>query len=414
MKGYSYDDLKDIIRGSHFYASGGGGAYINGELLLKDTKRVMDEKGLMALPYLDVDDPEVGRAGFYAPFVGAVGSPQKYCDDGFIHSPQWAFDLHQQVMQHVLQLRSTTFDCVQVSPALEFQSVIAIETGTLTYGMAMLLAAQKNIPIMNMDGCGRAVPVLPMVGPAQNVPGAPRLSPVALVSETTIADGGAQLVINTDDLGNLNDMMHGIISDDQGFDQRSAMSCFAISGQAIQASQQGYYVSGSLERARLLGAAIRLAGKESLAKQIEAVSGGIKVTTATVVHAKNYTEQGFDLIEVIMHEDGGRGRIYRAIAENETLLLETKESGCDYQPAVMGPDSICYVTTDGQTLSNTEIKEGMHVHVFAVQAAQGMNTPALQKLFINEINTVRKQLGIKPAITTYVSPFVDHCQNGGQ
>lgn len=398
MKSFDFTDLEDIIRGSHFYASGGGGAYENGLVLLNKTKEVLEKKGMQYLQYYDAGDVELEEKKFYAPFVGAVGSPAKYLKEGFVNSPVWAYDLHEKAMNDLSRQGQQGPDAAQV----EFDSVIPIETGTITFGMAMLLAAQKGKPIMNMDGCGRAVPVLPMVGPAQPVVDAPDLSPVALVSETSIAEGGAQLIINTSSTENLNSMMHGIISDDKGFDERSAMSCYATSGTEMSRAAAeadgtpGFMVVDSLQRARRLGAALRQAdGNEQ--KALQAVlehSGGIKVVSGQVSDVQDTHRNGFDFLEVTLTD--AAGTVYKTQAENETLLLERIEDDGKRTPLVMGPDLLCFLRDDGLTLTNSEIAALLHerqeagktlgIHVIAVPAVQCMNTLHMQSLFLTELS----------------------------
>ncbi|MGF1726869.1 DUF917 family protein [Photobacterium nomapromontoriensis] len=411
MKQFEVEDLRDILVGSHFYASGGGGALENGTKLLEVTLEALQRLGKSTIAYLDVGDETLSAASFYAPFVGAVGSPDKYLEAGFIYSPEWAYDLHQQTMRMSPQLQSDHFSYQHQSERIDFQSVIPIETGTITYGMAMLIAAQKNIPIMNMDGCGRAVPVLGMVGPAQPVSGAPRLAPVALVSETPVSDGGAQLIINTADLDNLNDMMHGIISEDKGFDARSAMSCFALSGQNINAQQPGYFVPGSLERARRLGAALRNPprGRSKVDVVLEH-TGGIEMVTGIVIDVHTENQNGFDFLKVTMVD--ANNRTYVTHAENETLLLSVVEPNGTERPLVMGPDLICFLTSEGDTISNAELSQQkkshesagkpLIIHVFALPAANGMNSPHLQSLYLQEL----KKFGFEGH---YISPFEETC-----
>ncbi len=400
---FSFQDLEDILRGSHFYASGGGGAYENGRQLLQQTTDILRQRGETGLAYLEPGNniPDT----LWCPFVGALGAPAKYLSEGFEHSPVRALKLHEDAMGQQLG-----------QPEFRFSAVSAVETGTIAYGMNMLLAAQQNIPMIDADGCGRAVPVIPMLGLAQPVRDAPQLSPIALVSEQDELQGGAQLVINTRNTHNLSDMLHGIITYDDGFDQRSAFSCYAATGAQLNSSQPGFIVPGAMTKCLALGRALRQnRGNESATvKAVTALTGGVHLARLRLLSLDEETRDGFDFLQVELLDDSGIR--YRVQVENESLLVLREDYYGHWQPLAMAPDLICYLCSNGDTVSNAELsaaqaecaKQGkpLMINLFVLPVPDELNTPYFRQLCLDELASVgfpQSQL---------VSPFIDY-PNGG-
>ncbi|WP_261840775.1 DUF917 domain-containing protein [Aliamphritea ceti] len=399
LRYFSFQDLEDILRGAHFYASGGGGAFENGSQLLQQTLDILRQRGETGLAYFQpgVDVPDE----LWCPFVGALGAPAKYLSEGFEHAPLRAFKLHEEAMAQQLD-----------QPGLKFSAVSAVETGTIAYGMNMLLAAQENIPMIDADGCGRAVPIIPMLGLAQPVESAPRLSPIALVSEQDEHQGGAQLVINTQNTQNLSDMLHGIITYDDGFDQRSAFSCYAATGKSLNAVSPGFIVPGAMTDCLNLGRVLRNnKGHETATiSAIAEVTGGVHLARVRLLSINEETRDGFDFLQVELLDEFGRR--YRVQVENESLLVQREDLYGHWQSLAMAPDLICYLCSNGDTISNAELvstqaeyaKQGrpLMLNLFVLPVPDALNTEYFQQLCLDELASIGWPQ------EALVSPFTDY------
>ncbi|WP_271274475.1 S-methyl thiohydantoin desulfurase domain-containing protein [Aliamphritea hakodatensis] len=402
---FSFQDLEDILRGAHFYASGGGGAYENGKQLLEQTVDILHQQGLSGLAYLEPGKniPDDIRC----PFVGALGAPAKYLSEGFEHAPLRALRLHEDALGQQLG-----------DPDLRFAAVSAVETGTIAYGMNMLLAAQQGIPMIDADGCGRAVPVIPMLGLAQPVAAAPPLSPIALVSEQDELEGGAQLVINTRNTHNLSDMLHGIITYDDGFDQRSAFSCYAATGASLNSASPGFIVPGAMSRCLQFGRTLRAhkASEQAMVKAVADLTGGIHLGRLRLLGLDEETRDGFDYLQVELLDD--RGNRYRVQVENESLLVLREDLYGQWQPVAMAPDLICYLCSNGDTITNAELaaaqaecaKQGkpLMLNLFVVPVPEELNTAHFRQLCMDELAAIGWPQ------SKIVSPFADYPETGNR
>lgn len=353
LQKFSFQDLDDIMVGAHFYACGGGGALENGRQLIDEAKKALAKRGCDHINYwapLDVPDDS------WLPVLGAMGAPQKFLEYGYGKSPVSAFLAHERLIQIRLG-----------NPSLSFCSMIAAESGTIAHGMALLVSAVLNLPIVDGDGAGRAIPSLPMLTFANpNNDYGILLSPCVLTSETPVAEGGAHLSFECNESASVDTLVRSIISAGAGFEQRSSLSCFAMKGHQIK--QPNAMVHNTLTRARNLGRAIRESSNPI--NTVSALPTSKIICQGEITKVNSTTRDGFDWIDVHIFDD--KKNEFIVVAKNENMMVWSSEAG---SPLVLAPDLICYIQPDGTVLSNSEITahfdksdEPMPVALFALDA----------------------------------------------
>jgi len=153
-------------------------------------------------------------------------------------------------------------------------------------------------------------------------------------------------------------------------------------------------IVGTLQQAQSLGAVLRWAREhgadpgQAILSHLE--NRGKLLFTGEVVRITTQTIGGFDFFTVVLqNDDGAQVWIY---SQNENMLAWRDD---DYAPIAMSPDLICYLTPDGQPLSNTDLRQGEWVSVIGVQARPEMR----EEVFVKAFLTIFKRLG-------YPGPYV--------
>ena len=102
------------------------------------------------------------------------------------------------------------------------------------------------------------------------------------------------------------------------------------------------------------------------------------------------TRGGFDFGKTVLRsKEGAQVWIY---SQNENMLAWRDDVDA---PAAMSPDLLCYLTPDGQPLSNSDLQLGQSVALIGVQAHSAMRHATIVNAFL----TLFKQLG-------YAGPYV--------
>ena len=328
------EDLNNIILGAHFYASGGGGALKNGQALLDRIDDLFKEKSNaeVRVKYIDIDEV---KDEDWLPVLAAMGAPEQFLKKGYGSSPITSFEALEDVLKK------------------EFSALSPVETGAIAYGMSLLVAAHKKIPIINGDGGGRAFPCLQLstfANPQLNAP--IPVSPCVLTSEDSLKDDGGVLTIQCNSSSDVDAMTRAIISESTSFDQRASLSSFAMKGSQLK--QDNAAVPDMLMKAKDLGKNIKVSVQESGScfDVIDRLPGAQCVMKGRLVSITDKTENGFDWgVQEYQSDDGDK---YFVISQNENLLLWSDNLGT---PIAMAPDSICCFSSDASLISNDEIME---------------------------------------------------------
>ena len=140
-KFYNWDDMKRIVYGGTFLAGGGGGGLDGGLAILDGLRRRYPDYKLPVLASDEIRDDQNGAV------FGGIGAPSAV-------NPDTIIDVMDQLLRQGYNVASKI-----VAPK-KIDVVIPSEQGALTFMMAVLPCIVQSIPMVDADGCDRAVPGL--------------------------------------------------------------------------------------------------------------------------------------------------------------------------------------------------------------------------------------------------------------
>lgn len=193
------------------FASGGGGDRESGKSLIKAI--LSEGKKIEYIFPEDADDKK------YMAVVGGIGSPKAAREFGFGYSARRAFKLLEKVSNNGILSNA-------------FSYTVSGETGAISQFIAMLVAVQKNVPIIDGDGAGRAFPKLQMATFASN-PKEISISPVVLVNSKSVDEGGTEIVLYQNNPSFVDEISRAIIESKE-FNEIASFACFTMTGEAMK------------------------------------------------------------------------------------------------------------------------------------------------------------------------------------
>lgn len=355
---FNRQDLQDILFGAVLLGSGGGGSIENGKQLIKK---------FAPHPQVEYIEPANVEKFKYMPVLAGLGSPDAFEKHDFSRSPKIVFEALEQAKQR------------------SFSYTVPVETGAIAHLTAMLVAVQKGIAVVDGDGGGRAFPSLAMASFAESKAGSNKtavpISPVVIATEREVEQGGTEVQFNQNDPADVDDLGRAVIST-QEFEDVAAIACFAMDGETMQKT----IVPNTLTRARNVGRLIREAvqNKKNPVADVLSYLDGYKLFQGKITDIKEKTQGGFDFGTVVITSATGK-KAY-VLNQNENLVAWSDQED---RPLAIAPDLICYMGTDGQTLSNADIRKDQDVTLIGVKAPQQLRTP----YFINVFGKALKNLG---------------------
>lgn len=130
------EGIIDIIYGSTFFGAGGGGAIVNGIDLLN---QLSDNISFQLVPLEDMEDDA------YSVMVGGLGSPMALKEKGF--GPEATYVVEGMI--------SAAWDVGKKA-----KYIYSGEQGGFNTMVPLYAASKMNLPVLDLDGNGRAVPEL--------------------------------------------------------------------------------------------------------------------------------------------------------------------------------------------------------------------------------------------------------------
>lgn len=338
--------LKKIAMGACFLGSGGGGGL---ETSFKYIKGYLDKcsegNDIQDLQITDLTEGMDKKCGIVVAYMGA---PQKMgdikCPDAVIAGID-KFKKDKRV-DHI-------------------DYIIPAEIGPVSTITACLTAHKMGIPVLNLDGAGRAVPTLDLITYTTNAKAS--VNPTILCSENTVKDGAPvyhqiTLEISDDKEAGAASKMESLarpVLNMAEFDQRAGLVMWyfddvttlndanaAVKGTLTfceklgEAIQNGVSESSKIEdvfKDQLIYPVIEIDGEKCPAIQ--------EICRGTLVSATTSTAGGFDVGIITIKDDPDK--LYKIIFQNESLILWNSSSA---EPLIIAPDLISYLINDSQTL----------------------------------------------------------------
>lgn len=248
--------------------------------------------------------------------------------------------------------------------------VSPIETGPENSMVPFVVAAHYGIPVLDIDGAGRAVPVLSLATFSELPP-----SPAVIAN-----DKGDFILLKIDQVAELDSMLRPI----------TGSALFGNSGSlALWPSSIGQLLSCSIKNS--------LSYAMACGELIDCLQKGLQIDPeclsfvnerkacllgqGRVQSIQNKEEGAFDYSQVVIC-DVSTDSIISVLVQNESLILyNSNQPG----PMLTAPASIGYLKKDGSAITNAEIKQGDEVFVLAIDAHETLKQPERLLLFKEQL-----------------------------
>jgi uncharacterized protein len=347
-------DLQDILNGSCIVGCGGGGPYDVGRALVD----LLHPNTVQLVDLNDVRDDE------QAVVVGVVG----------------AMDLRVRSVTPTVTIRPSLFtgalqggrQTPGVGGGKSISYVVPFEIGAGNSFVPMVVAAALGLRVVDASGVDRAVPVLAASALASH--GVP-VSPIVLADEAHDVTLQAKNAVDAD--RKVNRAITGARSTfPAGY---ATIAAWSMSGAALKSAA----MPATLTRARLLGRALREArarGDDPVRTVQAFLSGKIECIGKVGVNIDQAARKRFDEGVVPIETPQGLFTVYKA---NENLVLANPHG----QPVVCAPDLICYLRTNGDPLTNAELRDVIYggrpaeVAVISAPANPELRDPSIVRAF---------------------------------
>ena len=327
MKNLNRKELKDVVRGACFLASGGGGAYETGIQIADCFKPPYYE--CSEVKVVTVEEAKAMTTANYGVVTAVMGAPERMKE---IKNA----GMNVKAIEKLAELRG-----IDVK---EIGCIIPAEIGALSSVIACVTAAKLGIPVLDGDGAGRAVPVLNMTSFAVKEVS---VNPTVLVGSNgdhvaLDISGAAQYTASSA----IESLARPILS----MPEFGGMAALAIWLVDLRQIDEIITIRGTLTKCKTLGQTIREALEQALEADeepsIEKVLHVLQnidykpsvVCYGTLREAKTVTSGGFD--NGVVDIDVDSGRKLKIIFQNESLLLCDSEKAA---PMAVAPDLISYV-----------------------------------------------------------------------
>ena len=336
-------DLVDFATGAAFLGAGGGGDPYIGRLLCQAAIREFGHPRI-----IDVNDfPDDALVAF----VALVGAPTVVVEKA-VAGPD--IDL---VLERLSQRLGRPLDALM--PA---------EIGGVNSTLPIVAAARSGLPLLNVDGMGRAFPEIQMV--VMNFEGL-SATPFVVVDEHKNA-----ITIDTDSAIKAEEFVRSIA-------MQMGLSCVVAGYPMTGAQAKRATVHNTMTEALQIGRAIRAGRKagDPVGALIEALSSSVaygfacELFDGKIIDLQRTTEGGFAVGHCRLESIDGGSRAMEIVFQNENLIA--RENG-DLRAVV--PDLITVVDRESAEPIPTEaLRYGQRVRVIATAAPAAIKTPQALK-----------------------------------
>lgn len=332
-------EVEDIALGAAVLGTGGGGDPYIGKLMATQAIR---QHGPVELVTVDeVPDADISVA------IAMMGAPTV-----------------------MLEKLPGGQECVHAFRSIEsylgqpVKYIYSIEAGGLNSTIPITLAAQLRLPMIDLDGMGRAFPEIQMV--THNLFG------ITATPFTMADEKGNSAVLATIDNRWMETFARSIAVN---MGATAHIGAYAASGK----QQKEAAVHGTMSLAEQIGRAIRQAraAHTDVIQAIQQVTGGVVVFHGKIADVQRRTVAGFARGEAILDGIGDdSGSRLHIQFQNENLIAER-----DGEVVVSVPDLITLVEEDtGEPITTEGLRYGFRVKVLGIPCHPHWRTPAALKV----------------------------------
>jgi uncharacterized protein len=322
--------IEDIAWGSTLLGAGGGGSARRGLELFNEIKT---EATLL--------DPSDLPDNATAVTVAGIGSPLAISEKKFGPEAVYAYD----AIKTMASVGGVDVNYMMLGELGGFNSLVPI-----------YVAIQKNIPVIDADGNGRAVPELSTtLYSIYKIPTKP------LIVANSKGDVICAYLADALDTSTAETIARTACV---SFGMLAAFSTWIVDVANIKRN----LVTNSVTKAEKVGRAIREArasGKDPV-KEVLGITGGKEYFRGKIQKIEMITSEGFDFGKTHIEGIGEyKNHNFMIDVKNENII-----AWLDGKVALIVPDLIAVMTTEGEPLTNADTREGMEVAVLGIPAAE--------------------------------------------
>lgn len=331
------NDVEDLIVGTTILGTGGGGSPKTGKATLESD--LAEGRKLRLVNLDEIADDALVVSPYY---VGSVAPGEKPTKKKIIPDPfKVGLDFMERHFKH------------------KIAGTVASELGGGNTAAALHVASQLGIPLVDADLLGRAGPELHQS--TAHVFGA-SMAPSIVVSET----GNVVFIERYADIDDYEALARYVSVIAGGH-------AAVVDTPLTKALASKVLIKGTISKSLAVGKAVREAHREG-SDTIDAVRrilDGWLVFKGAVEKYEWRDEKGFMFAEATLNgRDQWEGHSLRSWIKNEHIF-----AWLDGKPAVMPPDLIIFLDSDGYGITNDTLKRGLEVSVLAAKAPEVWRTP---------------------------------------
>jgi DUF917 family protein len=348
--------MERLVEGAAFLGSGGGGKIDSGKKFI-DIVLQGKPVELLKTPLT----PAQGRLmSCIACDIGAISEFDPNQDKALVY----AFEALQQYF---------------FNDKRPIKTIFPIETGAENSMAAIALASKFGLSVIDADGAGRAVPILPLstfsvLGTLKNP------SPVAIASGK-----GDVLLVGRETPSGYEALLRPIAALKEFGSSASLVLWPDKAGSLVKSG-----INGTISRAIACGELFRAIREddEKKIKRCEAPVNklqGMLLAAGRVDFVESEQEDAFNFgaVKIINQL---RKETITVLSQNESLIAYSDQQD---GPIAIAPHAICFLDSDMNPLTNSEIAKEDKVYLIAVQANKKMMSPKIKAGF----EDIMKDLG---------------------
>lgn len=328
---YDYEKLVNVIYGATFFGAGGGGSISSGMELLDSFSKNVE---LKVYPLSEMEDDE------YSVMAAGLGSPLAMKEKGF--GPE-AISVVKGMMK------------VAEEAGKKVAYVYSGEQGGFNTMVPIYAALNAGLPLLDLDGNGRAVPELNTgLAPINDIP----------IDPLVLANSNGDLVV-----GHPKDPLDSVACETiaRSICMAYGMSVGFSTWMMSKADHEKASVLGQISRDQQVGAILRDAETtaDNLSHKLDTIGIKHKVyATGTISKIDVSVENGFDFGKTIITD--ADGKVYKVDFKNENLIIRDAQDTA----LLVVPELIILIDTDAmKPLTNADTKEGQNVMLLGVKAS---------------------------------------------
>jgi DUF917 family protein len=369
-------DLTNLAHGSCFFACGGGGSLSAGLNMLNKFEGTTT---------LISKEEAVADKKAYTLVVAYIGAPEAVKN---LDRPTAAIN---------------AFNLMNKAIDGEIKYVVPVEQGAISTLVSCVVANELNLKVIDGDGAGRAVPQLNMLTYASKLP----------MKDNTFANSGN--VVPSAVLASKDNQCIEITVDSPlaveaiarpfvsagipGFDQAAGLGIWLMDSEMLD---KALTITGTIDLAIKLGDTInnRLGEKpyQTVVDFLNRNGLGAKLLfSGEMMEPEKTTSGGFDMDKIIIKDKQNDVNMH-IYSQNESLVAWVTDTS---HPLVMAPDSICFLSEDGQVFSNADIENETEPDKGFVGKQVGVIAILSRKELINDKQIM---LGFKEVLTNLGYP----------